>query len=535
MDTRMFVNEWYSYLGKLPDLLLALLVLLVGWLIAKLIEKAVYGILKKANIDNKLYVGENKSGRKWTTEKIVSKVVYFIALVFVFIMFFNILQLSFIATPLVSMLSTITAFIPNILKAALILLLAWVIASILKVVIEKLGTSGPFKSALLKSKLFQEERVVRQAVHTFSKIVFYLVLLVFLPGVLGALNITGVSGPFSDMIQSMLAFIPKLFASALILLVGWFVAKIVRDILTGFLSTLGIERIGAKLGLTRVLQNTSIASVIGNIVYVLILIPVVISALEQLNLRGISEPAIAMLNDIMTMLPNIAIAIVLVLVGIYVGKWIGNVVSGLLNGVGFNSLLNKMGIGNWNPAATSNNIDPANPSPNSNTSLSDLVGNIVQILIIVLFTVEALEIVELTFLVTLATGVLAYLPNVIAAIVIVGVGLVLGNLSKRVISSILGQSNLKFLSTLTKYAIIALSFFMALDQLMIADSIVNAAFTLILGGLALAFGLAFGLGGKDFASKYLAKLDKNIEREVPKKNNPNTDININNNNFPPSN
>jgi hypothetical protein len=61
-----------------------------------------------------------------------------------------------------------------------------------------------------------------------------------------------------------------------------------------------------------------------------------------------------------------------------------------------------------------------------------------------------------------------------------------------------------------KYAILTLAIFMALSQLGIAKSIVNAAFILILGGLALAFGIAFGLGGKEFASKYLEKFDKTL-------------------------
>ena len=58
--------------------------------------------------------------------------------------------------------------------------------------------------------------------------------------------------------------------------------------------------------------------------------------------------------------------------------------------------------------------------------------------------------------------------------------------------------------------------FMALTQLGIASAIVNAAFILILGGLALAFGLAFGLGGKDFAAKYLRKFDKTIDETIVK-------------------
>jgi hypothetical protein len=120
--------------------------------------------------------------------------------------------------------------------------------------------------------------------------------------------------------------------------------------------------------------------------------------------------------------------------------------------------------------------------------------------------------VKLDFLVTLATGVIAYLPSVFAAIIIIVVGLFLGNLVKKLLESILQGPHFGLLSSVAKYAIIAISIFMALDQLGVAKAIVNAAFILILGGLSLAFGLAFGLGGKDFASKYLNRLDNKIEQ-----------------------
>ncbi|WP_064094363.1 mechanosensitive ion channel [Rossellomorea aquimaris] len=511
-------QEWYSYLGKLPDLLLALLVLLIGWIIAKAIEKAVYGILKRVKIDDKLYFGSRVGERKWTSEKVISKIVYFILLVFVFIAFFNMLDLTFIASPLVGMLSTMAAAIPNVLKAALILLFAWIVASLLKVLIEKLGMRAPIKNMLMKSNVAKDENDVHRYVYTAARIVFYLVLLIFLPGVLAALNITGVSGPFTEMLQSFLVFIPKLFAAAIILLVGWFVAKIVRDIVTNFLSAIGTERVAERFGISKLFQGTTVSSVIGTIVFVLIMIPVTISALDQLDIRGISEPAINMLNQVLIMLPNIAIAILLILVGIWVGKWVGAMVSRLLNRVGFNSLLRNMGIGRLTTTE-----HPYDPTRKTYMNLSGLVGKIVQIIIVFLFTVEALEIVHLDFLVVLATGILAYLPHVLAAIIIIGAGLYLGNLVKTIMSNVLSD-HFQVLGTITKYAIIALSFFMALDQLKVADSIVNIAFMLILGGLALAFGLAFGLGGKEFAQKYLSKLDRKIEEEKRKPNNGGNDF-----------
>ncbi|MBT2644346.1 mechanosensitive ion channel [Bacillus sp. ISL-41] len=492
-----FYNGWDSILGKLPNVLIALAVLLVGWLVAKLIEKAVYKGLQKTSLDNKLF--SNVNNKKYSAEKIISKIVYILILVFVFIMFLNILDLYVLTEPLVGMFSTIAAAIPNILKAGLILLFAWLIASGLKFLIQKGGKTLGVHEKLSKYKLTDDNQQTTNAVDTVANIVFYLVLLMALPAVLSALNLHGVSEPFENMIVGILSFIPKLFAAALILLVGYFVAKIVRDILTNFLQSIGTEKLVQRFGLSRLFEGTSLSRVIGTIAFVLILIPTVIAALERLDVEGISEPAIAMLNDILTMIPNIVVAIILVMIGLWLGKWLKKFTADLLRRIGFDSYFKGMGL-----SSSANR-------PNS-LSLSDIVGYIVQVIVVLLFVAEALNVVKLDFFVDLARGVIAYLPHVIAAIVILGVGLWLGSLAKKVLSSILQGDSSNVLATVAKYAIITIAVFMALDQLGVAPAIVNAAFILTLGGLALAFGLAFGLGGKNFASKYLTKFDEKIEK-----------------------
>ncbi|MBS8267017.1 hypothetical protein DYI25_21655 [Mesobacillus boroniphilus] len=510
-----FYNGWESILGKLPNVLIALAVLLVGWLIAKLIEKAVYKGLQKTSLDNKLF--SNVNNNKYSAEKIISKIVYILILVFVFIMFLNILDLYVLTEPLVGMFSTIAAAIPNILKAGLILLFAWLIASGLKFLIQKGGKTLGVHEKLSRYKLTDDNQQTTNAVDTVANMVFYLVLLMALPAVLSALNLHGVSEPFENMIEGILSFIPKLFAAALILLVGYFVAKIVRDILTNFLQSIGTEKLVQRFGLSRLFEGTSLSRVIGTIAFVLILIPTVIAALERLDVEGISEPAIAMLNDILTMIPNIVVAIILVMIGLWLGKWLKNFTTDLLRRIGFDSYFKGVSVGG------------AAKRPNS-ISLSEIVGYIVQVIVVLLFVAEALNVVNLDFFVDLARGVIAYLPHVIAAIVILGVGLWLGGLAKKVFSSILQGDSSNVLATVAKYAIITIAVFMALDQLGVAPAIVNAAFILTLGGLALAFGLAFGLGGKNFASKYLAKFDDKIEKtsidkeavqqQKMKKNNP---------------
>lgn len=492
-----FNSSWDGILGRLPNVLIALAVLLVGWLVAKLIEKAVYKGLQKTSLDNKLF--SNMNNKKYSAEKIISKIVYILTLVFVFIMFLNILDLYILTEPLVGMISTITSAIPNILKAGLILLFAWLIASGLKFLIQKGGKTLGVHEKLSKYKLTDDNQQTTNAVDKVANIVFYLVLLMALPAVLSALNLGGVSEPFENMIQGILSFIPKLFAAALILLVGYFIAKIVRDILTNFLQSIGTERLVQRFGLSRLFEGTSLSRVIGTIAFVFILIPTVIAALERLDIEGISTPAIAMLNDILTMIPNIAVAIVLVLIGMWLGKWLKRFTTDLLRRIGFDSYFKGMGVG-----ATAKR-------PNS-LSFSEIIGYIVQVFVVLLFVAEALNVVKLDFFVNLATAVIAYIPHVVAALVILGVGLWLGSLAKKVLSSVLQGESSNVLATIAKYAIITISVFMALDQLGVAPAIVNAAFILTLGGLALAFGLAFGLGGKNFASKYLAKFDDKIEK-----------------------
>lgn len=501
--------DWVSiYLAKIPNFLLALLVLLLGWIIAKSIGKAVEKFLKKTKWDEKFlrrkHVSENQPesqrGKKQVnTNEIIGKVVYYILLVFVFMIFFHLLNLGGVASPFMAMIGSILDFIPAILKAALILLLAYVIASVVRIAVEKVGQNPRVTESMEKINVAENEAEVKKYTQTAGNIVFYLIMLLFIPGVLSALNIGGVAEPFGWMIQSMLAFIPKVLAAALILFIGWIVARIIRDLVTGLLKSVGTEKLAGRIGLSKVFGDKSVSSVIGTIVFVLIMIPIVISALDQLQLQAVTAPAIAMLNDIMLMIPNIIIAVLLILVGVWIGKWVRQIVSSLLQRVGFDSLTRNMVIGNWKPGAGS-------------MALSELVGYIAQVLVVFFLTIEALQLIKLGFLVAMLTAITAYLPMVLAAVIILGLGLIVANIVSNVLSNILSGPSFRVLASVAKYSIIALSIFMALDQLGIADTIVNSAFILILGGLALAFGLSFGLGGKDFASNYLAKLDRTIDQ-----------------------
>lgn len=493
-----------TFMSWLPELLLAIVILVVGYILAKVLENVTRKALKKARLDERVGIKKNEEkGEKWTPERIIGKVVFFGVLLLAFLIIFEFMNVPAITEPFSQIYEGFSGLIIGVIKAGLILLVAWVIATLLKKGIQMAGHR--LNLSKLMEKTGQESTSVNQTkwVDTVANIVFYLVLLLALPAVLDALGLRGVSGPFEDLLNSFLGFIPKLVAAALIFAIGYVVAKIVRDILTKFLEAAGLDRLAERFHLSDYVKGSSLAKAIGTIVFIFIMIPVTISALEALDIRGISEPAIAMLNDVLVMIPDILVAIVLVLVGVFVAKWLKGVVVSLLENLGVNSLAQKMGFG----------------ERASSMSIAQVVGVIVQVIVILLFVSEALQVANLEFMASLATAIFAYLPMVIAALIILAVGFWLANMAERLVGSVLvdGAGQPSALRYVAKYAILGLVFFMAISQLGIAPMIVNTAFLLILGAVALAFGLAFGLGGRETAARYLKKAERRIdETEVSK-------------------
>lgn len=491
---------WRDTISFLPEILIGLVVLLIGFFVAKLLENMTYKLLRKLRVNERL--GNTKS--KWTVEKIISKVVFVIVLILAFVLFFNILNLNSMATPFVSMYSGLTSAFLTILKAALILLFAWILATVVKKVIQMAGSKLNLNKYVGKTGVDPEQIDQVKWTDTAANVAYYLIFLLFIPAVLNALGIDGLSGPFEGMLASFFHFIPKLVSAAIVFVIGWFVAKLVRNLIEKFLHSAGADRLADKLKISSFLEGSSVSKVVGVIAFVLIMIPVSITALEILDLEGISTPAIGMLHDVLAMLPKIFVAILLVLVGIVAANWVKDVVVSLLEKLGVNSVFGKMGF---------------KSSRGSVAPFANLFGTVVQVVIILLFVVEALQLLELDFMVTLATGIFSYLPSVFAAIVILAVGFWLANMVEKLVGSVMTHASgtPHFLRYVAKYAILAFAFFMALDQLGIASSIINAAFILILGGVALAFGLAFGLGGREHAARYLSKMEKNLEEvEVSK-------------------
>src|SRR5690606_5768760 len=140
----------------------------------------------------------------------------------------------------------------------------------------------------------------------------------------------------------ILGFLPNLIAAGIILLIGWVVASVLRRVVENVASGFGVDRVGERAGLTADTQAPRLSSVIGLAVFALVLIPTITAALNALEMPTVAGPTSAMLDDILSMLPNIFAAAILLVIAYIVARVLAPIVATLLAGVGFDTLPQRM-------------------------------------------------------------------------------------------------------------------------------------------------------------------------------------------------
>lgn len=207
-------------------------------------------------------------------------------------------------------------------------------------------------------------------------------------------------------------------------------------------------------------------------------------------------------GDIISFLPQLILAIVIFIAGWVVGSVIGDVVSKVLKAVKLDAVLESAGArGLLNRAGF-------------NLNTGAFIGGLVKWFIIVVFLVTSLDVLGLQEVNRFLTDVvLSYIPQVIVAALILVVAAVLADLAQKVLAGgarALESKHAAFVGGVARWAIWIVAILAALSQLGVAGGMMQTLFTGLVAMLALAGGLAFGLGGKDAAARYIEKLREDI-------------------------
>lgn len=387
-----------------------------------------------------------------------------------------------------SLLMAIPAGIWAVVKAALILILAFVVAKIAQSLVTKLLTKTKLSGVVSKLDSGDGSANLTEFI---AKFVYLFVFLLFVPGVFTALGMNSISAPILLLLNSIWGYVPNILAAAIILVVGFQIAKYVRQLLIPVFAKLNIDKLQEKAGI-EVTDSAKLSNTLAYIVYVLILIPMIVMALHILDISVISDPAIHMLNTIFDFIPNILVALIIILLGCMIGKFVGQIVTQLIASAGLDAKLSKLIEGN-----------------NEKFVLSKVVGTVCYAVVVIFFVVESFDTLHLNVLSQIGGSIISYMPYVLGAILIFAVCYLAAAFTEKTLK----KNGFAFYAVIAKAAIFTVGAFMVLNQLGIATEIVNAAFILVLAALAVAFAIAFGIGGKDFAANALKKLEEKSEKK----------------------
>ncbi|KAK0334862.1 hypothetical protein LTR94_015159 [Friedmanniomyces endolithicus] len=229
----------------------------------------------------------------------------------------------------------------------------------------------------------------------------------------------------------------------------------------------------------------------------MVIITALIIAFEALGIDAISQPATAMLYEIMNAIPHIIAAALILILAYVVSRFVASLVVEVLSGTGVDDIPNKVGLQRFL----------------GNTKASCVVGYFIVFFTMLFAVSEAANRLGFEQISGLIAMFIQFGANILLGAVILGVGFWLANLVAQVIER--GEYNSsRWVANIVRVLIIGLVLAMGLRAMGIADSIVNLAFGLTLGAVAIAFALAFGLGGRQPAERVLTDLLDKAKKEA---------------------
>lgn len=216
---------------------------------------------------------------------------------------------------------------------------------------------------------------------------------------------------------------------------------------------------------------------------------------EQIQI--LLESSQQFLNEIARAVPQIIGALLILLIGWLIAKLVKRIFIKLLILVKLNYLTEKSGIEKFLKEG------------GVKITAVELIGSLFYWIIMLIVIMASLNTLQLTSAKELFGEIILYIPNIIVSIIVLLLGVYAAKFVSQAISVSLknmNENSSQLIGNISYYSILVLTIFIVLSQLNIAENIVTIAFLLIFGAFCLAFGLAFGLGGKDYASDLLKKL-----------------------------
>jgi len=460
--------------AELPRILGALVILIVGWIVAVLARSGVRKLLALVRLNSRI---AETTDQKLDLESGVSAAAFWLIILITLIGVFNSLDLVLASGPFEVLVKQIAAYLPRLVAGVLLVLVAWLVAVALRAVVNRVLDASGLDEKLSANAGMQPMR------KSVGNMLFWLVILLFVPAILNVFDLGGLLDPVKAMVTKFLNIVPNMVAAFLIGFAGWLLGKVLAGLVTNILATAGADQGAHRLGLDPTLR---VSQIVGTIVLILVFVPALIAALDALKIDAISRPATDMLGKILAAIPNIVAAALILVVTYYVAQFAASLLGRLLNNMGFDTLPEKLGV-----SSVFAGVPP-----------SRLVSMLLLFFAMLFATVEAANRLEFNQVRDVLTMFIKFGGNIVLGGTILIIGSWLANVARDVIRRA-DTTNSDSLAGVARIAILGLVIAMGLRAMGIADDIVNLAFLLAFGAVAVAVALSFGLGGREAAGRQM--------------------------------
>ncbi len=225
-----------------------------------------------------------------------------------------------------------------------------------------------------------------------------------------------------------------------------------------------------------------------------------------LNVQSsLTNAAYSILVSIISFIPTLLAAVIVFVIGLVLANWLKAIVIKLLNVLRLSDILAKGALKHF--------LENAEVTQKVETVL----GELVRYLTILIFFVASINILGLYIVTDVLNGLLGYLPNIFAAVIIFGAGVVLAGFLEKLVKGSLGGIDIKLarlMAKFTSYLVVVFTVLAAISQLGIAKNLIDTLFVGFVGMLALAFGLSLGLGSKDLVRTALEDWHKGFKKDL---------------------
>ena len=373
-------------------------------------------------------------------------------------------------------------FLPKLIGAIVILVVGYIIARIIRWiitnVINKTGVGeklGPLLGSTAGSGSNKSD-----VGSGFGIGAFWITMMFVAIACLKALGLDSVSQPLNDLLTQFFAFVPKLIGAAAVGAVAFLIATIAK---IGVHKGLVIGDVDNRLRLAPGTLTNSLPLAAFSFLMLLAL-PAIFGALEM---KELSEPIQGMVDQILGFLPSLLSASIILGIFFLIAKLASTLVTSLLRPTGFNKIPQHLGL--------------MSDTSLMKTQPTELAGTATMGVILLMGVSQAVKMLKLDVVSNVFDEAFEFAVPVLIGIVILGVGLWLANLARNAVQAgrIEGDSTGNMVFT----GIMVLTGIIALKKMGLAGELVDLGFGLALGGVALALALAFGLGGRNAAAKYL--------------------------------